>query len=137
MASHSNRNPDERESITVSTKTDLELAKSRGYAEIVVLGNIADNLKRTKKITYTSVAALAIISAALIPLAVVVSPAANPVTVGLISRFAAAPVATLTGLDISTIIIASSLGLTLIIAVFKDYEEISYEKGKLVLRKRK
>jgi len=37
-----------------------------------------------------------------------------------------------TGLGVLT----AALGIALIIAVFKDYEEISYENGKMTLRKR-
>ncbi|SEM49259.1 hypothetical protein SAMN04487857_102269 [Pseudomonas sp. ok272] len=49
---------------------------------------------------------------------------------------AAAPVAALTGFEIAAIIAAASLGLGLIIALFKDYEEVSCEPGKLVLKKK-
>lgn len=59
----------------------------------------------------------------------------HPLTGGL-SMFAAAPVAALTGLEIAAIIAAASVGLALIIALFKDYEEVSYDAGKLVLKKR-
>jgi hypothetical protein len=113
--------------VTVTTKTELESAKSNGCEMIVVKGDLANNLKKSKSIAYAGTATLAILGAAL---------AATPFTGGL-SFFAAAPIAALTGLEISAIIIAASLGMALIIAVFKDYEEISYEKGKLVLKRRR
>ena len=49
---------------------------------------------------------------------------------------AAVPIATLTGLEVGAIITAASIGLAVIIALFKGYEEISYEKGKMVLKKK-
>ena len=60
---------------------------------------------------------------------------AAPVTGG-ISYAVAAPVAVMTGVEIAALITASALGIGLIIALFKGYEEISFEKGKLVLRKK-
>ena len=60
----------------------------------------------------------------------------SPFTGGL-SFAVAAPVAALTGIEIVTIITASCLGIALVISVFKGYEEISFEEGKLVLKKNK
>ncbi len=113
-------------SITVTTKSELESARKEKYEEIVVTGKLANDLKKSKSIAYAGVATIGILTAAL---------AATPFTGGL-SMFAAAPVAALTGLEISAIIIAAALGITLIIAVFKDYEEISYSDGKLTLKKK-
>lgn len=114
------------QSINVTTKNELNEAKKKGYEEIVVSGSLANDLKKSKKIALAGAATLAVLGAAL---------AAMPFTGGL-SAFAAAPVAVLTGLEIAGIIAAASIGLALVIAVFKDYEEISYENGKLVLKKR-
>jgi len=113
-------------SITVKTKEELESAKHNGYAEIIVSGELADDLKKSKKIALAGAVTLGVLTAAL---------AAMPFTGGL-SAVAAAPVAALTGLEIAGIIAAASVGLALVIAVFKDYEEISYSDGKLVLKKR-
>lgn len=113
-------------SITVTTKSELESARKEKYEEIVVTGKLANELRKSKSIVYASAGALGIVIAAI---------AAMPVTGGL-SRFAVAPVAALTGLEISAIIIAASLGISLILAIFKEYEEISYSDGKLILRKK-
>ncbi len=113
-------------SITVSTKSELSSARDNGYDEIIVVGKLASDLKKAKTITYAGAVTITALGAAL---------AAIPFTGGL-SVFAAAPIAALTGLEISAIIIAASLGIALIIAVFKDYEEISYRSGELTLRKR-
>ena len=113
-------------SFTVTTKSELESAKENGAEEIIVTGSLAKDLKKAKKIVFVGTATLGIIIAAI---------AAIPFTSGL-SAFAAAPVAALTGLEIAVIISAASVGIALVIAVFKDYEEISYEDGKLTLRRR-
>ncbi len=117
-------------SITVTTKSELESARNNKYEEIVVTGKLAKDLKKSKSIAYAGVAGgatIAILTAAL---------AATPFTGGL-SMLAAAPVAALTGLEISAIIIAASLGISLVIALFKDYEEISFSDGTLTLRKKR
>lgn len=118
-------------SITVKTKNELKSAMDIGYSEIVVEGKLADDLKKGKKIAYCSAATLAVLGAAIVAI-----PATMPLTGGF-SALAAAPVAALTGLEISAIIVAISIGVTLIVAVFKDYEEISYQDGQLVLKKTK
>jgi hypothetical protein len=111
---------------TVSTKSELESAKNDGADEITVIGKLADNLHKAKKIAYVGAGTLALLTAAL---------AAAPFTGG-VSMVGLVPVAALTGLEIAAIIAAVSIGLTLIIAVFKDYEEIECSNGRLVLRKR-
>ncbi|HEE9764884.1 TPA: hypothetical protein R8F97_005891 [Pseudomonas putida] len=112
--------------VTVTTKDELDKARKSGVEKIVIQGDLADKVKRGKKIAFAGSITIAALGAAL---------AAAPMTGGL-SFFAAAPVAALTGLEIAAIIAAASIGIALIIAVFKDYEEISYESGKLVLKKK-
>ncbi|MCD9503955.1 hypothetical protein C9J22_02205 [Photobacterium phosphoreum] len=116
--------------ITVTTKAELEKAKEVGAEEIIVKGELADKLKTSKKVAMLSGVGLVAVTAAF-----GVATVAAPVTGGL-SYFAAPPIAALTGLEIATIITAASLGLGFIIALFLGYEEISYKKGLLVLRKK-
>lgn len=62
-----------------------------------------------------------------------------PVTGGLSYGFAAAaavPVATLSGIEIAVIIAVLAVGLKLLLDVFKNYEEVSYSNGNLVLKRR-
>lgn len=115
----------------VTTKSELEKAKSDGEIEIIVKGELADKLKKSKKIAMLSASALAILTIALGSATVTA-----PVTGGM-SFFVAAPVAALTGVEIVAIITASAIGISFIVALFKEYEEIEYSKGNLVLRKRK
>lgn len=114
----------------VRTKEELEKAKKSGATTILVKGELADKLKKSKKVAMLSGAGIAALTAAL-----GVATVTAPVTGGL-SYLAAAPVAALTGVEIAAIIVAASLGISLIIALFLDYEEIEYSEGSLKLRKR-
>jgi len=111
----------------VTTKHELEKAQNDKVNEIIVIGKLANDLHKTKKITQLGAGTLAILAAALL---------ATPFTGGGSLVAGAMPIAALTGLEISSIIIAASVGLALIIAVFKDYEEISFSDGRLVLKKK-
>ncbi len=124
-------------SVTVTSKSDLEWAKNEGYDQIVVTGKLANDLKKSKQIAYAGAATISILVAAIAALPFTI--AAAPFTAGLSTAVigaGAVSVATLTGFEISAIIIAASLGVALIIAIFKDYEEISYSDGHLVLKKK-
>ncbi|WP_454690215.1 hypothetical protein [Achromobacter aloeverae] len=112
--------------ISVSTKDELKSAMEHGASEITVLGSLANDLHRTKKVATLGAVALAAMTA--------LTVAAIPT--GGMSMLGFAPVAALTGMEISAIILAVSIGVVLIVAVFKDYEQIEYGNGKLVLRKK-
>lgn len=114
----------------VKTKEELEKAKKSGATLILVEGELADKLKKSKKVAKLSGAGIAVLTAAL-----GVATVTAPVSGGL-SYFAAAPVAALTGVEIAAIIAAATMGVGFIIALFLDYEEIEYSKGFLKLRKR-
>ena len=113
-------------SINVSTKEELEKAIKNKYDEIIVVGELANKLHKTKKIAYLGTATLATLTALL---------ATMPLTGGL-SAFGAVPLVALTGLEISAIIIAVSLGIALILAVYKGYDEILYKNGELKLKRK-
>lgn len=117
-------------SITVTKKEELEKAKKEKYDEIIVHGDLADKLKKAKKIAFASKITLCVIASA-----IGTSIATAPITGGL-SMAALAPLAAVTGLEIAAIIAATSIGLALLVAVFKGYDEISYKEGCLVLRKK-
>jgi|GEM_PF-671964 len=137
-------------SITVTTKNELESARKKKYEEIIVTGKLANDLKKSKRIAYASAATLAIVTAAIIAIpftgglsaagavsAIALESAAVGFTAATAGATATAATAVgLTGIEISTIIIAASLGISLIVALFKDYEEISFSDGTLTLRKK-
>lgn len=114
----------------VTTQQELEAAKERGDEQIIIEGELANKLKQSKKITMVGAGTLALLTAA-----VGAATVTAPVSGGL-SYLMAAPIAAMSGLDVAAIILASAIGLTLVIAVFKNYEEISYSAGAMVLRKR-
>jgi len=113
-------------SITVTTKEELSEANKKHYDEIIVKGKLANDLKKSKKIALAS-------SLALIPITALLAMA--PFTGG-VSALGAAGVAGITGLEIAAITSAATIGLALLLAIYKDYEEISYGEGKITLRKK-
>lgn len=114
----------------VTNIEELKTAKKYGANEILVQGDLADKLRKSSQIAKVSKFALIGITGIL-----GVAAVSAPISGGL-SFAAAVPIATLTGVEIATIITASAIGLTLVIAIFKDYEEISYSSGKLKLKKK-
>lgn len=115
---------------TVSTREELKAAQEAKAEETVVVGELAGKLKKAKKVAFLGKVAMGALVATL-----GAATLTAPVTGGL-SYFAAAPVAALTGMEIAAIIAASALGIALVIAVFKDYDEISYENGKITLKRK-
>lgn len=113
--------------VDVSTKEELKAAMERGVSEITVLGSLADDLHRSKRVAQLGAVALAAVAA----LGVAAIPTGGMSMLGL------APVAALTGIEISGIILAVSVGVALILAVYKDYEDISYKNGELRFRKKR
>jgi Mn2+/Fe2+ NRAMP family transporter len=110
----------------VSTKKELKTAQENKAKEIIVTGELANKIHKSKKITKLGAASIGLIVTAI---------AAAPFTSGL-SFGAAAPVAVLTGIEITAIIAASAVGIGLILAIYKEYDEISYENGKLHLKRK-
>jgi len=119
------------ETILVRTKAELQNAIENKVDEIIVVGSFADKLKKTKKIALLSKVSLAIIM-----VLAGVGMGTAPLTSGASLYFATAPVAAITGMEVAAIITAVAIGITLIIAVFKNYDEISFEKGKMILRRK-
>lgn len=116
--------------IIVYKKEELEQAKNKGYEKIIIKGELADKLYKVKKITTLSKASLALIIGA-IGAGVALSPFS-----GGTSLLVATAVGTTTGVGAAAIILAASLGIALILAIYRDYEEISYIDGELILRKK-
>ncbi|MBE0149639.1 hypothetical protein [Serratia sp. PL7] len=112
--------------VVVNTKEELERAKKNKAEYIIVEGELANKLQKGKKVAKASGVSLAVLTAAFV---------ATPFT-GDISMFAATPIAVMSGFEIAAIIAAASIGLTLLIAIFKDYEEIEAGKGTLKLKRR-
>lgn len=126
------------QSVIVTTKDQLEKAKQEKVPEIIVVGDLADSLKRSQQITKLSAIGLAVLatSIATIPLSGGLSSLALISGAQFVATFAA-PIAAYTGVEIAAIIAAVSLGVALILAIFKEYDVIEYESGKLILRRKR
>ena len=117
--------------IIVTTKSELKKAKSRGVSTIIVNGDLAKKLNLSKKVTYLGPVAMVALTTT------VAGIVAAPATGGLgfaVSGFSAITVATITGMELATIIFVSTMGIGFIISIFKGYDS-TYENGKLILKK--
>ncbi len=114
--------------VIVTTKSELEVARKNKASVIIIEGELAGKVKKSKKIAYASGGTITLIGAAVV---------AAPVTGGL-SMFAAAPVAALTGFEIAAIIAVCFVGVGLLVALFKDYEEVEFDgsRSRLVLKRK-
>lgn len=114
--------------VIVRTKNELAQAKKNNASVIIIEGELANNVKKSKRIAYAGTGTIAAITAAV---------AAAPFTGGL-STVAAISVATLTGFEIAAIAAVCFVGVGLLVALFKDYEEIEFDgkKKRLVLKRK-
>jgi len=113
-------------SVIVKTKEELEKAKNDGVNEITVVGELADHVHGGKRIMITGSLALGGITAAI---------AAMPFTGG-ISMAVAGPIAISAGVEIALVLSVIFVGAALLMAIWKDYNEIEYSSGKLILKKK-
>ncbi len=114
------------ESVTVSTKEELQRAKDAGATEIMIVGDLADQVHNGRQIITTGSAALGIIAAAIV---------AIPFTLGL-SIAVAGPIALAAGVEVPLVLAVMFVGAALLIAIWTDYDEVEYRRGKLVLRRK-
>lgn len=123
----------------VRDKNELKKAYEDKVDKIIVEGGLAKKMKKAKAIRTMTPAKLAILGTALA--AVGGGVAMSPFTLGasaVVSTAVAIPVAVQTDVSITVIIAVSSIGLTLLIAILKDYD-IEAEMGdfRVVLNKRR
>lgn len=111
-----------KEKRIVRTREELNNAKKNGVKTIIVVGELANNLMIAKKITTIGPVALGILTTMLAAVTVT-----TPMTGGLASTIAVptviVPIATASGVSME-VITATILagGVTLICAIFKDYD---------------
>lgn len=98
--------------VICSTKEELKSAMKRGEYEIEIVGKLAKDIKKGKKVAFLGPVAITTLTTDL---------ATVPTTGGL-SMALAVPIATMTGLDIAIIIAAAAVGVSLILAIFRDYD---------------
>lgn len=110
--------------VTVRSKDELEKAQNSKAEIIIIEEELANEIKKTKAVTKVSGVVIATMIATF---------ATIPLTGGG-SVLVVSSLAALSGLDIAVIIAAASIGIALIIAVFRDYEEIEFSNGKMILK---
>ncbi|MCC8402023.1 hypothetical protein LJ655_08970 [Paraburkholderia sp. MMS20-SJTN17] len=106
-------------SVTVTTSEELKAAQEAKVDEILVTGELAGKLKSARTVATLGPAAIAALSV----IALTAIPSGGLSTMGLV------PVAALTGMEISAIIFVAFMGITSIIALFKDYDVEFTTKG--------
>lgn len=126
--------------VVVRTKEELKIAYAGKVDEIIIEGKLAKQIRDLEKIKLFSPVAIGALTAA--GVAFLASTVSGPITGG-ISYFAA--VATLetaaatTGLSVPLIILSCSIGVALLVAIFKEYDMEAVVSGKgikVILRKR-
>lgn len=118
--------------VIVKNKEELKLAMKNEVTNIIIEGDLAKNVHKSKEIKKLGRVTIGVLTTSL-----VVATATAPATGG-ISYLAAAPIAVSTGIPVGTIIAISIVGIS-VIALLKDYEEIEYslDPPRVKLRKSK
>lgn len=98
---------------TVTTKTELKNAIKRKDNKIIVQGELAASVYKSKKVAALSGATLIMLSVALVA----------TLCIGGISLAAAGEIAAMVGVGISVIIAVAAVGgIVVVVALFKDYD---------------
>ncbi|VVE47409.1 hypothetical protein PCO31111_04514 [Pandoraea communis] len=97
--------------VVVRTKSELKEAIEAKIDVIFVEGELVGQLKKSKRIATLGVAGLAAIAAL---------AAASPFTMGVSGIVAAG----ITGMELSALVFVVAVGVAVLLALFKDYEEI-------------
>lgn len=119
--------------IKVSTLAELKKAEKDQANEIIVEGELAQKLYKVRKLKKIT-KGIGLLGLTVLAVALGAATISAPVTGGL--SYAVTSAVTLTGAEISMIILASSLGIALIMAIHKDYDEIDYSEGHLHLKRK-
>lgn len=131
--------------IEVSTKEELKLAVKNKEKMIIIKGDLAKKVHASKKITKMSKVAIATILAGVggtAAIGLVAAPATGGTSVAFLMGAAGTAAGTATGTAtgvgaasaVPAIIIASAIGISLIMAVYKDYSVVyNAEKSELTL----
>ncbi|MFH8134197.1 hypothetical protein ABU178_08420 [Pantoea osteomyelitidis] len=107
----------------VTTKEELKKAKDKKVEIILVEGELAKNLRRSKKIGIAT-GGLSVVAVAALAASLAAAPVSGGASLAGFAAVAPTAAAAFSGFEISAIIAASAIGLTLLIAIFKDYEEV-------------
>lgn len=129
---------DSMESRIVKTKEQLQKAYDEKVDKIIVEGKLAKKIKKTQKLKYVTMATVAGLGGAIAIVAGGIATA--PMTGGVslaVSGSAVAAISAQTGLSFAAVIMAVSVGVSLLVAVFKDYDvEVRHGKDRVILKKK-
>jgi hypothetical protein len=114
--------------VTVTTIAELKQAQKSGVAEILAVGELANDLKKSRRIATVGPIAIAALTAAA---ALAIPTGGTSAAVGF------AGVATLTGMEIAAILFVITIGVTTLVALFKDYDAEFSNAGAKFTKKRK
>ena len=118
----------------VTTKEELKKAKENNVDVIIVEGKLAKDLIEARKITKLGKTALAVLTTG-IAAGMAAAPVTGGISLGLTTALAA-PIAVTTGVSVPAIILASFLGVSFIVALFKEYSiEIDIPNGTVIFTK--
>lgn len=127
------------ESRIVTTKEELQKAYDEKVDKIIVEGQLAKKIKKTQKLKYVAPATIVGLGGSIAIVAGGI--AAAPVTGGVslaASGAATAAISAQTGLSIAAVIMAVSVGIALLMAVFKDYDvEVKHGDSSVTLMRKK
>lgn len=113
---------------TILTREQLNQAQEQGLSEIELLGDIADKVKAAQQVARLGQAGASILGSVLG--AAVVAGLQKP------AESKVSKAVEKTGASMNSIVASVGLGVGLVMAVFSNYEEIEYQEGKLILRRR-
>ena len=135
-------------SITVATKEELKQAIGQKYQQIIVTGELAEKIKQVekiKKLSKPAIATLAATCATVVASNVATKVAPTPIkvptkAVNMMMRRVAMEVSKESGKIIITtpeLIIIASIGVTILVTLFREYDCIEIGEGKVILKKTK
>lgn len=135
-------------SITVATKAELKEAIRQKYQQIIVTGELAEKIKQVekiKKLSKPAIATLAATCATVVASNVATKVAPPPIkvptkAVNMMMRRVAMEVGKESGKIIITtpeLIIIASIGVTILVTLFREYDCIEVGEGKVILKKTK
>src|SRR5699024_8925663 len=113
---------------TILTREQLDQAQAQGLFEIELLGDIADKEKAAQQVARLGQAGASILGSVLG--AAVVAGLQKP------AESKVSKAVEKTGASMNSIVASVGLGVGLVMAIFSNYEEIEYQEGKLILRRR-
>lgn len=122
--------------VIVTTKVELKHAKEARAEVIIIQGQLAADVRRTKKVAiiaggFSSVALAGLVAA------LAATPTTGGASLALYAAAAGTTATAFTGIEIATLFLAGSIGITLLVSIFKDYEEIEASVSKGIKLKKK